>query len=164
MYNAYLKACGVTNGPVESMLRQHMALMHGYRYKWRREFTQRRMAYVNAVKPEHKDYLLGVQQRFIRSLGLGTVNMLQSNELPSTVAERFEAKKKTAGLQMKRHEQRAVDVAKAISPMHISAHIDNLFDWFVHDSLAGFISMGMDEYKYNHMGLAKFRTVFKGND
>jgi len=35
---------------------------------------------------------------------------------------------------------------------------------YVHDSMAGFISMGMNEYASNGIGIAKFRTVFKGND
>ena len=38
------------------------------------------------------------------------------------------------------------------------------FDRYIHDSMAGFIDMNMDEYKRNGIGLCKFRTVFKGND
>ena len=32
-------------------------IKRGYRYKWRRELTQRRRVYANTAKPEHEDYL-----------------------------------------------------------------------------------------------------------
>jgi len=162
-YNSYLKNCGVGPGSVEQMHHQHMALHHSYRYKWRREFLTRKMAYIRANTQPEKQNLLDVQNRFIRAIGFGLVDHYRSDELPRDVANRFENMSQASGIPMSTHERRALDVARSINPQHITTAVEHLFDWFMHDSIAGF-KADLDEYAFNKLGLAKFRTVYKGND
>jgi hypothetical protein len=60
--------------------------------------------------------------------------------------------------------QRLYEVAKSIDTGKVTPEIDQFFDRYIHDSMAGFIGMGMNEYALNGIGFVKFRTVFKGND
>jgi hypothetical protein len=60
--------------------------------------------------------------------------------------------------------QHAFEVAQSIRLEAVSPEVETFFERYVHDSQAGFIDMGMDEYKRNGIGFVKFRTVFKGND
>ncbi len=162
-YNNYLKACDVSPGPVEVMHRKHMSLYHSYRYKWRNEFTTRKMAYLNAPSSVEKKNLLAVQDRFIRSLGLGLVDPYSSQEQPTTVAQRLQAMHKASGLTPTSQERLAMAVAQSIDLQRVTADVSYLFDGFVHDSVAGFRA-NLDEFTFNKIGAAKFRTVFKGND
>ena len=65
---------------------------------------------------------------------------------------------------MARAKKHVIDVAKRIDVGSVKPGVEDFFDRYVHDSMAGFIGMGMDEFKMNGIGLAKFRTVFKGDD
>jgi hypothetical protein len=56
------------------------------------------------------------------------------------------------------------EVAKSINVARVSPEIEHFFDGYIHDSMAGFIDMGMDEYMLNGIGIMKFRSVYKGND
>ena len=55
-------------------------------------------------------------------------------------------------------------VAKAIDTKKLTPEIETFFDKYIHDSMAGFIAMGMNEYQFNGIGIVKFRSVYKGND
>jgi hypothetical protein len=162
-YNNYLAACALTPGPVEQMHRQHMALYNSYRYKWRNVFTQRKMAYLQATKQEEKKDLWDVQNRFIYSMGFGLVDLYKSNELPASAAQRLEAMNKASGLQPTIKERRMAEIAKSINPQRVTPAIEGFFDLYVHDSMAGFKTK-LDEYASNKIGVAKFRSIFKGND
>ncbi|MBK1713178.1 T6SS phospholipase effector Tle1-like catalytic domain-containing protein [Rubrivivax gelatinosus] len=60
--------------------------------------------------------------------------------------------------------QHAFEVAQSINLEAVTPEIQTFFDRYIHDSQAGFIDMGMDEYQRNGIGFVKFRTVFKGAD
>ncbi|MBK1616420.1 hypothetical protein CKO44_23545 [Rubrivivax gelatinosus] len=60
--------------------------------------------------------------------------------------------------------QHAFEVAQSINVEAVTPEIQTFFDRYIHDSQAGFIDMGMDEYQRNGIGFVKFRTVFKGAD
>ena len=55
-------------------------------------------------------------------------------------------------------------MAERINVLDVSPAIERFCERYIHDSMAGFIGMGLDEYAANNIGIAKFRTVFKGND
>lgn len=48
-------------------------------------------------------------------------------------------------------------------PKEMDKHCIQFFDEFVHDSMAGFINDGVDEFKQNSYGLLKYRRLFFGN-
>jgi hypothetical protein len=56
------------------------------------------------------------------------------------------------------------EVAERINVLDVSPAIERFCERYIHDSMAGFIGMGLDEYAANNIGIVKFRTVFKGND
>jgi hypothetical protein len=60
--------------------------------------------------------------------------------------------------------QHAFEVAEHICVEDVTPEVERFFERYVHDSEAGFIDMGMDEYARNGIGFVKFRTVFRGND
>ena len=61
------------------------------------------------------------------------------------------------------HMQRSCEVAEAIDISKVTHDIEVFLESHVHDSMAGFMKQ-LDEFKRNGLGLAKFRTVFSGND
>jgi hypothetical protein len=60
--------------------------------------------------------------------------------------------------------QRLYEVAQRIDVRKVGPKTDHFFDTYIHDSMAGFIGMNVDEYQWNGSGIVKFRSVFKGND
>jgi hypothetical protein len=83
---------------------------------------------------------------------------------PAKAAESHEKLCKSLGLSLSHPQQCAIQVAKRIDVHAVNPEVEQFFDRYVHDSMAGFIDMGMDEYALNGIGFVKFRTVFKGND
>lgn len=68
-----------------------------------------------------------------------------------------------AAAQEKNSLDHAFEVAQSIRVESVTPEIQTFFDRYIHDSEAGFIAMGMNEYAYNGIGIVKFRTVYKGN-
>ena len=83
---------------------------------------------------------------------------------PPQMAELHEKMMRAAGLPLGLKEKHAVQVAKSINTQTVKPGIEQFFDHYIHDSMAGFIGFGMPEYKFNGIGIVKFRSVFKGND
>ena len=83
---------------------------------------------------------------------------------PSQMAELHEKMMRAAGLSLGLKEKHAIQVAKRINIGAVSPGIEQFFDHYVHDSMAGFIGFGMREYTFNSIGIVKFRSVYKGND
>lgn len=166
-YNGYLNTCGVSAGPVDEMHRQHMGLYHSYRYKWRNEFTTRKMAYRHARTAAEQQSLLKVQNRFLQAIALGVAPADRVSTSPAAEASLVEQKHMKLvklGIQIPVEAKQHIEVARHIQPERVTPEIDFLFDWFVHDSVAGTLAEGLDEYMLNGMGAAKFRQIFKGND
>ncbi|MCP5876971.1 hypothetical protein NL390_31415, partial [Klebsiella pneumoniae] len=61
-------------------------------------------------------------------------------------------------------DRQLLEVARRMEVKRVTPAVEAFFDGYVHDSMAGFMQMGVNEYNLNGMGLSKFRTVFKGND
>ncbi|RFO96248.1 DUF2235 domain-containing protein [Rhodoferax lacus] len=161
-FNNYLREAAVSGGPVEDMHREHMALYHSYRYAMRHRFLQ--AAPYAAAGAKDKAYLRKTQEDFLRTLGLGLVDVMQSHTPPAEIAQSHRKMLVATGVTASMAERRVHDVAAHIQPERVTPAVDTLFSRYVHDSLAGFIGFGMDEYAVNKMGMAKYRTVFKGDD
>lgn len=173
-FNNYLRTAKVSPGPVEDMARQHMSLYFSYRFKHRANFF-RRSPYSTA-EAKHQGYLRKTQECLISrlaSLASHPPGVPQSVRRaapmapdfdPGKVADSYEKMWKASGLPLSIQQQRAVEVAKRIDVHAVKPEVEQFFDRYLHDSMAGFIDMGMDEYALNGIGLVKFRTVFKGKD
>jgi hypothetical protein len=170
-FNAYLHKAQVGSGPVEEMACKHMSLYFSYRFKHRAGFFQRK-PYVSA-SPTDQGYLRQTQQCLIERLSLlardgvaksGKDAAMASSFDPVQEAEKYEKRLRKFGIQPLAPDRHLINVAKAIKTEAVTPEIEKFFDSYVHDSMAGFIDMGMNEYKLNGIGIAKFRTTFKGND
>ena len=222
-FNGYLAETRIGSGPVEDMLRRHMALYHSYRFKHRANFKKRlpySVAPTAAIDDtgkihNHQEYLSTTQDSLITQLGwlggkpmdanfdpakaaaIGVDGILKNMALNKNAAplkkEQDTSKvspqdiaKSVAWAAAKRspvtvaalavvvgpfmasrayvRAQRLYEVAQHIDVRKVGPKTDHFFDAYIHDSMAGFIGMGIDEYQLNGSGIVKFRTVFKGND
>lgn len=90
---------------------------------------------------------------------------------PQRAARIYQAVAQHNGYTLTQRETKWLNVAAAMDTRALTPGIEHLFNHHVHDSLAGFIDMQMHEFTGlsdrffgNRLGLAKYRTVFKGND
>lgn len=174
-FNAYIKAAKIGSGPVEDLGRKHMAYYFSYRFKHRNAFFQRSPYTTASAKDQ--GYLRSTQNCFIKRLSSLTPAFdpgkprsdrdqiaLSSDFDPVKSAELHEKMLKAAGLPLSAADKHAIRVAKQLDARSVTPEMETFFDRYIHDSMAGFIDMGMDEYQMNSIGILKFRTVFKGND
>ena len=174
-FNAYIKAAKIGSGPVEDLGRKHMAYYFSYRFKHRNAFFQRSPYTTASAKDQ--GYLRSTQNCFIKRLSSLTPAFdpgkprsdrdqiaLSSDFDPVKSAELHEKMLKAAGLPLSAADKHAIRVAKQLDARSVTPEMEAFFDRYIHDSMAGFIDMGMDEYQMNSIGILKFRTVFKGND
>ena len=174
-FNDYLKAAKIGAGPVEMLGHKHMAHYFSYRFKHRNAFFQRSPYTTASAKDQ--GYLKITQDSFISRLSAmnphpdpskpkppnGQAALLPDFD-PVKAARLHENMLKTSHRQALPSDTHAINVAKRINVSAVSPEMDAFFDKYIHDSMAGFIDMGMNEYKHNNIGITKFRTVFKGND
>jgi hypothetical protein len=159
-FNSYLKAADIGHGPVEEMHRRHMALYHSYRFKYR--MTYRDLPWYQSASEQDKRYL----------------DKTSINLLERLVALRYRVPVSDSSYDPRAAKQSYTDiigppphvpmqqlhqVVDSIDVKQLSAPIERLFDRYVHDSMAGFIGFGMNEYAINNMGIVKFRTIFDRN-
>lgn len=173
-FNAYLKEANINASSVEEMGRQHMSLYFSYRFKHRAAFYQRQP--YTMAPPKHQTHLRKTQECLIERLSsLGPFDPTIPKAIrqraamapdfnPCQAAKVHEGMLRASGLPPTVAEKHAIQVAQRIDPNRTTPAIETFFDRYIHDSMAGFIDMGMNEYAANGIGLAKFRTVFKGND
>jgi hypothetical protein len=153
-----------------------MALYHTFRFKYRNEFE--RLPFVEKAPLADRGWLRRTQAAFIERLNLLTgfdrgIDPRTLLPLPPTTsamnptfdpaAKAVEFRKKMA-IRVDDELSKLLEVALHIKPGALTTDIERMFSNFVHDSLAGFMGLGMDEYRHNRLGLAKYRTVFKGDD
>ncbi|MFC5472411.1 T6SS phospholipase effector Tle1-like catalytic domain-containing protein [Paraherbaspirillum soli] len=61
-------------------------------------------------------------------------------------------------------ERETLQLVDALKPEKLALEIAAFFDFYVHDSMAGFASdNGVHEFKFNGYGIAKFRRIYFGN-
>jgi hypothetical protein len=169
-FNAYLKDAKIGSGPVESMHRRHMAHYFSYRFKYRGQFTsQPPFSTASALKKGDDVYsdqaaLQMTKTALLKRLSLGMVNPAATDWEPKTVAKLHQNFIKASGLQSSYQERVAYEIAEHVNTTALTPAIEKFCANYIHDSMAGFINFGMNEYSKNGLGIAKFRTVFKGND
>ena len=98
----------------------------------------------------------------LRAMGMG--NPMDAAFDPRAAAQRFRAQHKAARLELDVEERKLLDLVDLWNMPDITPAMEQFFSTYVHDSLAGFYADGVDEGKYNGLGLGKFRAIFRGND
>ena len=161
-FNDYHRAARVPEAPVEAMHRQHMGLYFSYRFKVRGEF-QRRQPRVAADSTD-QGYLDRTQRHFMMRLATTGFDPRDPTFDPGEAAVRYRKFLAAAGLSPSLPDRHLFEVAERINVLDVSPAIERFCERYIHDSMAGFIGMGLDEYAANNIGIVKFRTVFKGND
>jgi hypothetical protein len=169
-FNAYLRDAAVKAGAVEEMHRQHMTYYFTYRFKHRTTFQQvapyATASSARKADEPHSDRqaLQMTQTALLRRLSLGMVNPSATDWEPHQVAEVHQNLNKATGLAASQQDKLVYEIASRMNQCRLTPAIETFCSQYVHDSMAGFINFGMDEYSSNGLGLAKYRTVFKGND
>ena len=161
-FNDYHRAARVPEAPVEAMHRQHMGLYFSYRFKVRGEF-QRRQPRVAADSTD-QGYLDRTQRHFMMRLATTGFDPRDPTFDPGEDAVRYRKFLAAAGLSPSLPDRHLFEVAERINVRDVSPAIERFCERYIHDSMAGFIGMGLDEYAANNIGIVKFRTVFKGDD
>jgi hypothetical protein len=162
-FNAYLREARTGLASIENMHRRHWSLYTAWRFKRRGKWAV--TAPVTVASAKHREALLATQERLLsrlRMLGFG--NPLDPAFDPKSAAHRFRAMHQAARLQMDEDEQKLVDLLESWHLPDLTPTVEHFFSTYVHDSLAGFYADGVDEGKFNGLGLGKFRAVFRGND
>lgn len=166
-FNNYVLASKIGDGQVEDMHARHMSLYFSYRFKYRLNYKERPW-FVRASE-EDKACLTKTSRTIMERM-----STLYGHPLPvdpsydaRVALANNDAAMKSAGMegQYKNNVpyQQLRKVMASIDPAKLSAPIERLFDEYVHDSMAGFIGFGMNEYKVNGMGIMKFRRIFDKN-
>jgi hypothetical protein len=168
-FNAYRKDANIGSGPVEEMGRRHMSLYLSQRFKYRATFYERAPYLTASPKDKSylqkdKGYLETTQKCLIDRLSLLGGNAAAPDFDPPKMAQLRESMNKAAELSNTNDELRLITVAKNIDVKKLTPAIEHFLDNYIHDSMAGFIDMGMNEYSANGIGILKYRTVFKGVD
>ena len=104
------------------------------------------------------------QTALLKRLSLDLVNPIATDWEPKAVAKTHKEMQKASGLTASYKDLVAYEIAERINITALTPAIENLCANYIHDSMAGFINFGMNEYSYNGIGLGKFRSIFKGND
>jgi len=166
-FNSYVQAAAIGDGPVEEMHARHMGLYFSYRFKYRLNY-QSRPWYVRASGKD-RGYLEKTSKTIL--LRLAELRYPQSPADPTYDPQQalayHEAVTKAAGIDnVDRHSvkfQQLRKVVESIETAKLSPPVERLFDDYVHDSMAGFIDMGMNEYLANGLGIMKLRKTFDKN-
>lgn len=168
-FNNFVKEAKAPSAPVESLAKHFMGSYFSYRFKYRQNLSSRPF-YANASS-EERGWLNRSQESLIdRMRLLGQGDPMAPDFNPKEAAKQHqkiqEAMSKASGIDFTKPEvgmRQLYDVAAHIDTKSLGRALEGLYDGYVHDSMAGFVHQ-LDEYKLNRIGLARFRTVFCGDD
>lgn len=183
-FNSYIKSASIEPGPVEKMHEQHMSLYLSYRFKYRGKFFETLPC--KAASASDKKYLKTTQSSIINGLRKLNAGDPMANDfdpikaasqyspLPSLPkAKSFSMPPPASRLAKVKREKidcgkfpefHPAKVASTMDLKRLTLPIEEFLGKYVHDSVAGFIGMGMNEYYLNDIGLFKFRHTFKGDE
>jgi Uncharacterized alpha/beta hydrolase domain (DUF2235) len=162
-FNAYVAASAHGDGPVEALHKAHWKQYLSWRFKRRGDYTSR--APVIAANGADRPYLRKSQSDFmlrLRRLGVGG-NPEDPGYDPKLAIRLYKDMHRAAGLTIGQYDQELLDVIEMIEPNEVKPGVEKLFEAYVHDSMAGFMSQ-LDEFNRNGLGIGKLRTVFKGEN
>lgn len=162
-FNDYHRNARVPEAAVEAMHRAHMGLYFSFRFKIRGEFIHR--GPFKTAPSTDQGYLARTQAAFIERLAsMRGGNPLDAKFDPGVAAVHHRRVVTATGAAPGVADSHLFEVAERINVLDVSPAIERFCERYIHDSMAGFIGMGLDEYAANNIGIVKFRTVFKGND
>lgn len=162
-FNEYVAASAHSSGPVENLHKAHWRQYLSWRFKHRGDYVARRPA--SAATGAERRYMAKSQSDFMRRLRrLGVGGNPQSPTYdPKTAIRLYRQMHRAAGLTIGSDEQELLNVLELLEPDALTPGVEKLFDSYVHDSVAGFMSE-LDEFSWNGLGIGKLRTVFKGEN
>lgn len=162
-FNDYHRNARVPEAAVEAMHRAHMGLYFSFRFKIRGEFIHR--SPFKTAPSTDQGYLARTQAAFMERLAsMRGGNPLDAPFDPGVAAVHHRRVVTATGAAPGVADRHLLEVAERINVLDVSPAIERFCERYIHDSMAGFIGMGLDEYAANNIGIVKFRTVFKGND
>ena len=162
-FNDYHRNARVPEAAVEAMHRAHMGLYFSFRFKIRGEFIHR--SPFKTAPSTDQGYLARTQAAFMERLAsMRGGNPLDAKFDPGVAAVHHRRVVTATGAAPGVADRHLLEVAERINVLDVSPAIERFCERYIHDSMAGFIGMGLDEYAANNIGIVKFRTVFKGND
>ena len=162
-FNSYVAASAHRDGPVEDLHKSHWKQYLSWRFKHRADFSVRapvmtaRAADRSRLRKSQSDFVLRLHR-----LGVGG-NPLDPGYDPKRAIQLYRDMHKAAGLVIGKYDLELLEVVEMIEPAQLTPGIENLFDAYVHDSVAGFMEQ-LDEFNRNGLGIGKLRTVFKGEN
>lgn len=166
-YNAYLKKAGIGTQPVEKALNAHMALY--YRYRKLRSESLLSIAPYTEAPAEDRSFLKLVNDDFIAGARI-LEGIDQANRDAARDPDAYVKRMRTAMAYPEKEE--AVYLPRTLTPTEkeivealkshqpLSEEIVQFFDYYVHDSIAGFAQDGVHEYAINGQGHLRHRKVF----
>lgn len=162
-FNDYHRNARVPEAAVEAMHRAHMGLYFSFRFKIRGEFIHR--SPFKTAPSTDQGYLARTQAAFMERLAsMRGGNPLDAKFDPGVAAVHHRRVVTATGAAPGVADRHLLEVAERINVLDVSPAIERFCERYIHDSMAGFIGMGLDEYAANNIGIVKFRTVFRGND
>jgi hypothetical protein len=178
-FNDYLHAAGRQSAAVETLHQHHMSLYFSHRFKHRAQYfghapyTRARAVKSHPNQSSHDQESMRKTQEHLmhalRSLGQGDPMQPDFNPRQALLQRKNIEQQMTKATGIDMAQQTTVwknfeAVAESIDIKRLTPEIEHMFSHYMHDSAAGFIGKGMNEFTYNRFGFAKFRTVFKGDE
>lgn len=169
-YNAFLKKSGVGAQSLENAMKSHMSLYYRYR-KLRLNnlldvapYTQAPAEDREFLKITNADFREGV--RILEGTDQANKDAAQNaaayhKRLQHSLAYPDKNNPVYLPRKLQPMEQDILDSLK--NPQPLSEEVIRFFDYYVHDSLAGFAQDGVHEYSYNRQGHLRHRKIFVDN-
>jgi hypothetical protein len=162
-FNNYVKHSNAGAAPAAALHRRHWAHYIAWRLKRRADWNAK--APVTRANAEGRNALTKTQTDLIKRLArLAMGNPAEPAFDLQQAIQLHRNMNRAAGLQPSAAERSLYDLVDALRAVKLTPEIEHLFEHYVHDSMAGFAVDGVDEFKYNGLGIAKFRLIFAGND
>lgn len=162
-FNNYLRDAKLVGASVEELHKHHMGLYFSYRFKHRASF-EKTSPYVEASTAD-KPFLQVTQATLLERLReLGQGDPADPDFNPAAAGTICDNMLRASGLSRTTKEDRLIEVAKQIDVKALTPAMEKLLGRYVHDSMAGFAKDKVNEYKFNGIGIVKFRSIFAGND
>lgn len=169
-FNDYVSACGVRDGQVEDMHVQHMSLFFSYRFKYRAPTQFEKRPWYLRANAKDKSYLAETCMQLpnrLMALEDRYQKVTDPNYDPKKAAKQHQVQTSIKGKEVQggipMEDQELWRVAESIDVSKLTPAVERLFGHYVHDSMAGFIGFGMNEYRWNRMGIVRFRTIYDGH-
>lgn len=163
-FNTYVAASQHKSGPVEALHRSHWKQYLSWRFKHRGDYADRRPT--SAAPAGDRTHMRKTQSDFmlrLRRLRVGGDPESPTYD-PKVAAKLYRDMHKAAGLTLNNDDKELLALLEMLEPGELNADIEQLFEHYVHDSMAGFMKEPVDEFSYNGLGIGKLRTVFKGEN